>query len=194
MSDRPVEPLTLLKAGRFIDLCAAGLLVLAVVAAVAAPSPVAQVLAPALLLPFALVVFLLPRRSTTGLRGTTLVRKGLFRTKELDLRAADRVRLAGNGLGIAELQVWRDGVRSGHGLLSLNDHIREAVPAHDLTRLAEALGDRPVTAETVAVLRAQAAHLQSGGTLESSPLAVHTRGGLAAASGKAGAAGSLLDP
>jgi hypothetical protein len=120
--------------------------------------------------------------------------------RAVDLRQARSVVIRGNNGGQAILRVADRARRSGIvvALQSNTDELRAARDPDQLEALAKALGGAPATGAggAVRLLRAQAAHLRSGGSLETAPLArlsSNRFGNTARTAGGAGSIGNLLD-
>lgn len=124
--------------------------------------------------------------------GATMVQRRAFKTERVGLRRARSVGLAPNGGG--QVQFLATG-RDGHAftnILALTVYVERSQPPEVLCALADALQESKArgAAQTIAELREQAAHVASGGSPKTSPLAamcVDLTGGVRAI----GAAGSI---
>lgn len=106
--------------------------------------------------------------------GTTVVYRGLFGTRRVDLAGAAEVRLWANPAGIANLRVRPAGGRPTTDLpvLLMTAYVKKCMEPDGLDRLgAAAAGAADPRGDGVAtVLRMQAEHLRGGGALADSPM------------------------
>jgi hypothetical protein len=144
-----------------------------------------------------LTAFLLVRRTWVDTSTGEVVHRTLLGTRTVPLGEADTIELTSNRGGGLLLRVRRRGSRRSTYLpvLALTDHVSRSQPAATLRALAEQVWTwAPERQQVLAQLRAQAEHLEGGGSAEDSPLAPLVTTTVTDAARRGGAAGgtSLL--
>jgi hypothetical protein len=139
-----------------------------------------------------LAAFLLVRRTWVDTSTGEVVQRTLLGTRAVPLGDVETMELTSNRGGVLLLRVRRRGSRRSTYLpvLALTDHVSRSQPAATLRALAEQVRTwAPERQQVLAQLRAQADHLEGGGSAEDSPLAPLVTTTVADAARGGGAAG-----
>lgn len=135
-------------------------------------------------------MYLLPESGSVRVR-----RWGLY-SRTLQLSALQRCAIASNHNNSAMLGLKADGMAMYIQLLHVSDVVKESLAPQRLTaldaameRFAPPVADRD---ECIGLIRAQAAHLEAGGTPAGSPLAVYCEDALVTGAGTASGGVSIF--